>query len=706
MGDGNSGTILKRMPLIPLLLAGCLYPGISLGYIGPGAGIAFASSFFFMFIAILVAILVFLFWPFRSLYIAIKRRKRGYKKTDIDRVVILGLDGLDPALCHGFLKQGKLPNLQKVAEKGCFHPLATTFPSMSPVAWSSFSTGVDASRHNIFDFLNRDVKTYMPDLSSVRVEGAKRVLSLGKYRLPIGKPRTVNFKKSRSFWSILGDYYIFSTILRVPITFPPDKFNGALLSAMCVPDLKGTQGSFTFYTSNPEGDGKHTGGVRIPVKVENDTVSAHIPGPPNSLTKTGEELSIPFRAKINRADRTVAITVDKDNFTLKPKEYSPWITLKFKAGMGIKVQGIARFYIMSIEPDFQLYITPINIDPGKPALAISHPDYYATCLAKIQGSYATLGLAEDTWALNERVIDEEAFLKQAYLNHAEREEMFFNALGKTPRGVCACVFDATDRIQHMFYRYLVDDHPANRDKDREKHKNAIEELYMKMDDLVGRTFEKLDDKTVFIVMSDHGFKSFDRALNLNTWLYENGYLFYKNGNPGDWFQDVDWEKTRAYTFGLTGIYLNLRGREAKGIVDPKDEAPALRKELHEKLEGLMDEEKNRVAIRTVYETTRMFDGPYVGNGPDLIIGYNIGYRASWEAAVGNISEKVIDDNTRSWSGDHCIDPKLVPGVFFSNRKITTRTPNIMDVAPSVLDLFGVKIPAYMKGTRLFSRTPE
>jgi len=692
--------------MLPLCFAGCLIPEISLAYIGPGAGIAFASSFFFMFIAFAVAILVFLFWPFRSLYISIKRKKKGYKKTDINRVVILGLDGLDPALAQKLMKQGKLPHLQKVAETGCFHPLATSFPSMSPVAWSSFSTGVDPSRHNIFDFLNRDVKSYLPDLSSVRVEGAKRVLSLGKYRFPIGKPRAVNFKKSKSFWSILGEYYIFSTILRVPITFPPDKFNGALLSAMCVPDLKGSQGSFTSYTSNPEGDGKHTGGVRIPITVESDTVASYIPGPPNSLTSTGEELKIPFTAKINRADQTVSFAVDNDKFTLKVKEYSDWITLKFKAGLGIKVQGIARFYVMGIEPHLQLYITPINIDPAKPALNISHPNYYATCLAKLQGTYATLGLAEDTWALNERVIDEEAFLKQAYLNHQEREEMFFNALENTKRGVCACVFDATDRIQHMFYRYLVDGHPASRDKDQEIHKNAIEELYVKMDDLVRRTMEKIDDKTVLIIMSDHGFKSFDRALNLNTWLYENGYLFYKNEKRGDWFQGVDWEKTKAYTFGLTGIYVNLKGREGQGIVEPKKEAPALRKELAEKLDGLMDQDKNKVAIKKVYDTRDMFNGPYVENGPDLIIGYNIGYRASWEAAVGNTSEKVIDDNTRSWSGDHCIDPTLVPGVFFCNRKISTKRPDIMDIAPSVLDLFGAKVPAYMRGKRLFSGAPE
>jgi predicted AlkP superfamily phosphohydrolase/phosphomutase len=211
---------------------------------------------------------------------------------------------------------------------------------------------------------------------------------------------------------------------------------------------------------------------------------------------------------------------------------------------------------------------------------------------------------------------------------------------------------------------------------------------------------------VLIIMSDHGFKSFDRALNLNTWLLENGYLFYKNEKRGDWFQGIDWEKTKAYTFGLTGIYLNLKGREGKGIVEPKKEAPALRKELAGKLQGLMDEEKNRVAIKKVYDTYEIFNGPYVANGPDLIIGYNIGYRASWEAAVGNVSEKVIDDNTRSWSGDHCIDPTLVPGVFFCNRKISTKTPNIIDIAPSVLDLFGAKIPAYMKGTRLFSGQPQ
>ena len=349
-----------------------------------------------------------------------------------------------------------------------------------------------------------------------------------------------------------------------------------------------------------------------------------------------------------------------------------------------------------------MYMTAIHIDPGKPALPISSPVSYSIYLSKMMGGYATLGLAEDTWALNERVIDEDTFLVQANIYHQEREEMFFNALDKTQKGLCACVFDITDRIQHMFMRFLSGDHPANEnDGEIEMYKGVIPDLYQRMDCLIGKVMEKIDDKTVLMVISDHGFKQFRRGVNLNTWLHKNGYLCLKDGGQtgGEWFHDVDWSKTRAYTFGLSGIYINEEGRESRGIVhaDKKEE---LKRELGERLHGLIDHERGDVAIRNVFTSSDLFDGPYLENGPDPIIGYNEGYRASWGAAVGRTDEEIFQDNTKSWSGDHCIDPELVPGIFFCNRKIISDNPHIKDIAPTVLNVFGAEVPSYMSGKSL------
>jgi predicted AlkP superfamily phosphohydrolase/phosphomutase len=679
-------------------------------YIGPGAGFAFVSSFFILLITFFLALLTFLFWPIRFLVKTFRRKRPLHTKYDVKRVVIVGLDGMDPELASQYMKEGKLPNLSKLSKSGTFQKLQTTLPAISPVAWSTFMTGVDPSRHNIFDFLNRNLKTYLLELSSTKIEKSSRSISIGNYSIPIGKPIVKLLRKGRPFWNILDEYGIFSSIIRVPMTFPPEKLNGTLLSGMCVPDLRGTQGTFTFYTSNNSGSNeKKTGGVHIPVNIEDHKIRTYIPGPEKNSLKQGEEMRIPLEITLNgnteaEAEAEAEVKVSKNKFRLKPGLYSPWIKLTFKAGPGIKIRGICLFFIKQIHPYFEMYMSPINIDPEKPSLPISYPLSYSIYLSKLQGSYATLGLAEDTWALNERAINEDVFLQQVYKYHHEREEMFFNALDKTRKGLCTCVFDTTDRIQHMFMRFITKDHPANAiGVDQKKYRGTIEDLYKKMDHLVGRTMERIDENDVLFVMSDHGFKPFKRGINLNTWLYKNGYLALKDQKEtgNEWFQGVEWGKTRAYTFGMSGIYINEKGRESKGIVSG-EEKEELKRELIEKLNGLMDDEKGVVAIRKCYSITDYYDGPYKENGPDIIIGCNEGYRASWGAAVGRVDEKIFEDNKKSWSGDHCMDPPLVPGVFFCNKKISRDNPHIADMGPSVLELFGIEIPSYMTGKPLFS----
>jgi predicted AlkP superfamily phosphohydrolase/phosphomutase len=688
-----------------VLWIACAFAASASAYIGPGAGFAFLGSFLALFVTILLAFGTIMIWPIRAAFRFVWKRK-ALAQSHVDQVVILGLDGLDPDIAEKFMAEGKLPHFKKLTEEGCFHRLATTAPSMSPVAWSSFTTGVDPSKHNIFDFLARDPKTYMSVLSSADIGGAAKTLKIGKYLIPIGKPKIKLLRKSVPFWKFLGDKRIFSTVIRVPITFPVEKFYGATLAAMCVPDLRGTQGTFSYFTTESV-EGEATAGVKIPVKREGDTIQAELTGPPNSMVVGNPELKAPFLVKIDKAAGQAHFKMGDETFSLKPREYSPWTKVVFKPGLGIKVNGICRFYVLEMEPEFRLYVSAIQIDPEKPALPISHPFFYSVYLAKKFGPYATLGLAEDTWALNERVLDEEAFLQQAYLIQEERERMFFDALEKNKKGLVACVFDSTDRIQHMFMRYMDPTHPSNRDKDTEKHKNAIEDLYMRMDDLLGRTLAAMSGKSILMVISDHGFKTFRRGVNLNSWLKSEGYLHLKEGKTesGDWFEAVDWSRTKAYALGLTGMYLNLKGRERHGIVEPGEEAAALREELSAKLKALYDEEEKKNAVKEVYDVARMYKGPYRTNSPDLLIGYHIGFRVSWGCATGKVDDVVIEDNVKSWSGDHCIDPYEVPGIFFCNRPIQNNEPRLMDLGPTTLKLFGVPLPPHMDGRALFDGSP-
>jgi predicted AlkP superfamily phosphohydrolase/phosphomutase len=423
------------------------------------------------------------------------------------------------------------------------------------------------------------------------------------------------------------------------------------------------------------------------------------------MLKKVEELRIPLDITIDQEKEEALIDVSSQTIKLKKETYSDWIKITFRPGLGIKIKAICRFYITQIEPNFEMYLTPLNIDPEKPARPISHPFIYSVYLAKLLGNYITLGEANDTWALNEGVLSEDAFLELTYSNHKEWEDMLFNAMDKTKKGVVASWFETTDSIQHMFYRYLDKDHPALKTDQAKKSKLVMEDLYQKMDDLVGRTLDKLEKNAVLIIMSDHGIKSFRRCVNLNSWLYLNGYLSLKNEKKesGEWFENVDWENTKAYGLGLGGIYINQKGREEKGIVEPGEQTNELKKELISKLQDLKDEEKKQTAVTKVFDRDELPKGPYKENCPDLIMGYNEGYRVSWDSVTGKVNTILFEDNTKAWSGDHCIDPRQVPGVFFSNRKINTKTPAIIDIAPTVLDMFGAEIPAFMDGKPLTGR---
>ncbi len=663
-----------------------------LAYIGPGAGFVFIGSFLSLLVGFAVSVTSLLMWPFRMFWRLIRRR-RGFRHARVKKVIFLGLDGLDPRLTEKYMSEGKLPNFSRLAKMGGFRRLRTTFPSLSPVAWSTFATGVSPAKHNIFDFLNRDLKSYVPELSSAKVWKPTRVLKLGKYRIPLSAPAVEMRRKSLPFWKILGDHDIGCTIIRVPVTFPPEKFNGLVLSAMCTPDLRGTQGSFSFYSTRLR-EKTYEGGSRYPLLRRDDILEGFIEGPENGFIEGAGAMRIPFT--ISPGGDPLTLHLQGQSVPLSKDEYTPWIKLSFRMGPGLSVSGIARFLVTESGSEFSMYLTPIQIDPEDPALPISHPSIYSLYLAKRLGAYSTLGMAEDTWALNEGVIDEEAFLKQAYLILEERERMFDNALEKTRRGLVACVFDTSDRVQHMFFHYL----DGRRSVDS-KHGLVIEDLYRRMDGLVGKAMTHTDSETVLMVLSDHGFCSFRRGVNLNSWLLQNGYLTLKSGGGGPYFQGVDWSQTKAYTFGLGGLYLNLKGREGAGIVAPGTEAEALKQELIQKLNGLVDPETSEVGIREVYSSGALYQGPYLPAAPDMIVGYNEGYRTSWDAAVGKVTSTVFEHNSKAWSGDHCVDPVLVPGVLFSNISINAEDPGIEDMAPTALDLFGVPAPAWMEGKPVF-----
>lgn len=675
-------------------------------YVGPGAGFALVTSFLVVFAAVGLALFYLATWPLRLLW-ALLSGRRAYRKARVKRLVVLGLDGLDAGFCRRLLGEGKLPNLAGLH----FRPLATTTPAMSPVAWSTFATGLDPSYHGIFDFLRPARPSYRAELSSVLIAPPRRALRLGRLRIPLGRPVLRSRRRGEPFWNLLGRKGVFSAVLRVPITFPPESAGGVLLSAMCVPDLRGTQGTFTHFSTNGAAQedaaslpGPEEGGVNAPLRMENGVARGELTGPPDPLAAGGPGLRIPFSVEPALDGSAALLRIGRERVPLEPGRHTGWVRVAFRARLGVRIRGLVRFCLIETGPRLRLYASPVQLDPEKPALPISRPASYSVYLARRHGPFATLGLAEDTWALNERVLDEAQFLDGTWRIHAEREAMFFDALASVRRGLVACVFDASDRIQHMFMGLLHPDHPASRLRDPKAHAGVLEGLYRRMDELVGRTRAALGAGDALVVLSDHGFTSFLRGVNLNAWLLERGYLVLKQGAApeGDWFAGVDWSKSRAYALGLAGIYLNRKGREGQGILGPT-EAAAVAEELRAGLLALRDPEAPEAAVvRRVFFPEQVFRGPYREEAPDLLVGFGEGYRISWGGAVGSLAGPVFSDNLKSWSGDHCVDPALVPGVLFSTLPIGAEEPALLDLAPSLLDLFGVDAPERMRGRKLFA----
>jgi predicted AlkP superfamily phosphohydrolase/phosphomutase len=692
-----TSTRARRAARVFLFAAVCSLATGAHAYIGPGAGFALISSFVTLVVAFVAAFFAVFTLPVRAAIRGWKRR-RSLRRARARRVIVLGLDGLDPAICDDLMARGDLPNLRKLRDEGAYRRLETSMPALSPVAWSTFATSTDCSGHGIYDFISRDPRSYAPHLSSSEVYGSTRVIKLGPVRIPISRGGVRGMRRSRTFWSVLSDHGVFSSVLRVPITFPVEKIDGVMVAGMCVPDLRGTQGSFTLLSSAPPANG--IGGVRVAIPAAGGTVE--IPGPPSPLDGSVVTAPVTIRRRRRKSgEEAFDLIAGSDVFPLEVGRYTPWVRLPFRAARGVTMHGIARFLPVSLNGSIAVYMTPIHIDPEKPALPISHPSVFSVYLAKLQGSFATLGLAEDTTALNDGVIDEQGFLDQAYGIHDERRTMWLHTLDRLRSGLAVCVFDISDRLQHMFYRYLDPTHPANAGRDTTQHADALHDMYRRMDVLVGETMRYVDRKTAVFVISDHGFSNFRRGVNLNAWLQREGLLAVKDGAaPGEYLSAVDWERTQAYALGLGGIYINRKGRERHGIVEDRDVA-AVKKRIEDGLVALRDGDAQ--PIRRMVDVERDMKGPYRSMGPDLLPGYEAGYRVSWDCAKGCVRPELFEDNTKRWSGDHCVDSHVVPGVMFTNVPLTENDSRLIDMGPTVLDLFGVAVPGYMAGRSMLRR---
>jgi predicted AlkP superfamily phosphohydrolase/phosphomutase len=612
------------------------------------------------------------------------------------KVIVIGLDGLEPAIVDSLLQRGELPNLCRIRQHGHYGRIKTTYPAQTPVAWSSFATGTNPGGPGIFDFIRRDPETYLPDLALSQFQPPRNAFS---------PPRVVSRRKGIPLWKLLAQAGVPSTVLRFPCAFPPDVECGRILGGVGVPDLRGGQGTGTFYTQDTTATAKeHEQLIHLG---KDDDIKTYVIGPRNTRVKPFTDVTAGIRVRVDRAASKLIIETGGTpaKIEVAEKTWGPWVRLKFKLSMLQSITGTVRFYVCQLAPQVQFYVSPVNFDPASPLYPISAPTEYAGELADKVGLFSTLGMAEDHNAYNNGRFDEQAYQAQCDSIFEEREKMMLFELDRFDEGFFFVLFDTPDRIQHMFWRFRDREHPGYNPELAKRFEEPIEEMYRRCDKMMGRVADRVDENTLLMVMSDHGFNSFRRSFDTNTWLWQQGLLALKSNKRPEQdltspAENIDWSKTYAYAVGLGGIYLNLRDRERAGIVGEGTEADRVRRAIEKGLTEIVDSERQRPAIRSVSRRESIYSGPFVGESPDLLVNFYGGYRVSWQSALGGFSDTLLGDNTRFWSGDHIIDPEAVPGVLFTNHPVLKENAALTDMAPTILHFLGVPAHPAMEGESL------
>ncbi len=654
------------------------------------------------------------------------------------KMVILGFDGMDPDLVEQLVRGGKLPNIKRLIDQGGLYSLGTTHSAESPTAWASFATGVNPGKHNIYDFLIRDTATYLPDLGMVRREPARFLFGY----VPIARPKVHSIRGGTSFWVTAGRAGVRSSILTVPVTFPPEEVpNGELLSGLPLPDIRGTMGTFYYFAtdlSRYEEGNTEMGGILKRLLIENDVAHTELIGPPNPLVRQQveqirrkgptlsdqdrahlaelqrrEDVRLPMTLRWNRADKTATVDLGGQSITLQPGRWSKWVDLEFRINFLLRIRGMAQLLLMNADRELQLYVSPVNWKPDAPPIPISYPSGFSADLFNKIGYYRTLGWAEATWPLNEARMDEQTFMDDLYKAFDDRAQVILTRLAAREWDLLVGVIESTDRVQHMMWRLIDPKHPMYDAALAAKFGGAIESVYRRADTFVGEVMDRVDPGTPILVVSDHGFHSWRKAVNLNTWLVQNGYMTLQGERPADkklddlfgggtFWENVDWTRTRAYAMGIGQIYFNLRGRESRGIVSPGAEARQLADEISSKLLMMKDPDDGAPIIRSVYKRDDIYSGEFLDNASELQVGMHEGYRVSWQTTLGGSPVGLVYPNMKKWSADHGgYDYVTTAGVLIANRRLTTSTPTIMDLAPTVLKYFGVQIPAGIDGKAIF-----
>jgi len=661
--------------------------------------------------------------------------------TSHARVVFLGFDGMDPVILREAIEKypDRAKNFSALVREHGLHELGTSTPPQSPVAWSSFITGLDPGGHGVFDFIHRDPTTREAAPPTTKSTGESHLSLWSGWQLPTGGSVESN-RSGKAFWTILAEHGIPADVWRMPANFPVEKSKGVSFSGMMTPAVDSAYGEYKLYTTDllarEGGETERT----IPVREWNGRIDASLRGPTNPYKKDGEHASTPLVVRIDRDANAVAIEVGDRTIVLRPGEWSDFVRVTFPllpSGLS-SMSGIVRFHLKSLAPAFELYASPVNIDPLDPVAPVSEPKRASADLARKVGLYYTQGMPEDVNALKDKALDDREFMDQSELVHEEGVRLLDYALDRFAAnkdgGLLFFYFSGTDLCSHMMWRHFDEKHPSHdarfagedssawSKRPGSEWKDVLYDIYLRMDPVVGRVRERLPPDALLVVMSDHGFKTYRRMFSLNTWLLEQGYLVLKPGKAKELPRRdpafakvfvstdsgaVDWTRTRAYGIGFNGLYLNLAGREKNdpatpddesGIVKPGAEADALLAEIRAKLEALVDEKTGAKVVRRCDPAKDVYHGDRLAEAPDLLVGYDAGYGNSDHSALGEIPNTVLEDNLGgTFNGNHLMCPDVVPGILLSSGDVLPGAHSLEDLTVEILKRYGIPPGPGMRG---------
>ncbi len=604
------------------------------------------------------------------------------------KIFLLGIDGQDPRLTRELMARGKLPNFARLAEAGGFRALATVNPAQSPVAWTTLATGANPAVHGVFDFLRPVPEKMSIDLAITKLEPS-----------PGGPPKFSRVRQIDAFWDIASRAGVPVSIVRWPVTFPAERVNGFFLSGLGTPDIQGGLANYLYFAAEPPAaDDKNPARVRQLAR-RGDAWAGSFEGPLVArLIGRPRPARVSFLLRTTRDRRGELLVEDGQRLELRQGQWSAALRLGFKVG-GRSVSGVVRVLPVELGQRPRLYVSPVEIDPAEPCYDICWPADLTGTWAERIGLFHTLGMPEDTKGVTDYRFGLGEFLALYDEVAREREAMLELVLERFVEdgGVAAVVFDGLDRVQHLFWAAVDREHPAADAAWHEKWDHVIADEYARMDRVLGCVLEAADQDTLVLVFSDHGFETFRKAVHLNYWLATAGYMDAEVGaadSETTLMRAVNWDKTSAYAVGFGCIYLNLAGREAEGVV-PAERAGELRREIAERIEQeLVDPETGQRMVREAFVREQIFRGPLIDRAPDIVVGFEAGYRASWQTALGGGLRCLVEPNLEPWCGDHLVHPDAVPGVVFANRPLREGRASVYQVAPTVLEWLGLPRPEY------------